>query len=199
MLSKLRSHLKRHPGVSAAPCRLVESEAVQLSLFDEHLADAARTLALIVCHNPLLADHRRQKREALLTTEEALAGIARQVAMSATEIAEKVGRVKNRYQVAKHFQTGLQTDPSTRRQEAITREAQLDGFYVHGADRSTERSASSVTASWKSCRPVCRRLSFILTGWFSVPIMTPLPVKADGGIDTDQVTAITVIEIVDYH
>ena len=27
----------------------------------------------------------------------------------------------------------------------------------------------------------------------------PIPVKADGGIDTEQVTAITVIEIVDYH
>ena len=116
------SHLKRHPGLGWISAlrhrqirRLVESEAVQLSLFDErHLAEVRSPdypgERLIVCHNPLLADHRRQKREALLeATEEALARIARQVArrtrtpMSATEIAEKVGRVKNRYQVAKHF------------------------------------------------------------------------------------------------
>ncbi len=31
------------------------------------------------------------------------------------------------------------------------------------------------------------------------PNHDPIPVKADGGTDTDQVTAITVIEIVDYH
>ena len=120
------NHLKRHPGVGWVSAlrhhqirRLVESEAVQLSLFDErHLAEVRSPdypgERLIVCHNPILAEHRRQKREALLAaTEEALAGIARQVArrtrtpLSATEIAEKVGRVKNRFQVAKHFRTEI--------------------------------------------------------------------------------------------
>ena len=154
------NHLKRHPGLGWISAlrhrqirRLVESEAVQLSLFDErHLAEVRSPdypgERLIVCHNPLLAGHRRQKREALLTaTEEALAGIARQVArrtrtpLSATEIAEKVGRVKNRYKLAKHFRTEI-ADGSfhyERRTEAITREAQLDGFYLlrtsEGADR----------------------------------------------------------------
>lgn len=154
------NHLKRHPGVGWISAlrhrqirRLVESEAVQLSLFDErHLAEVRSPdypgERLIVCHNPILAEHRRQKREALLeATEEALAGIARQVArrtrtpLSATEIAEKVGRVKNRFQVAKHFQTEIAEGSFhyERRQEAITREAQLDGFYMlrtsEGADR----------------------------------------------------------------
>ena len=154
------THLKRHPGLGWISAlrhhqirRLVESEAVQLSLFDErHLAEVRSPdypgERLIVCHNPLLAEHRRQKREALLeATEEALARIARQVArrtrtpLSATEIAEKVGRVKNRYQVAKHFRTEI-ADGSfhyERRREAITRETQLDGFYMlrtsEGADR----------------------------------------------------------------
>ena len=145
------NHLKRHPGLGWISAlrhhqirRLVESEAVQLSLFDErHLAEVRSPdypgERLIVCHNPLLAEHRRQKREALLTaTEEALARIARQVArrtrtpLSATEIAEKVGRVKNRFQVAKHFRTQI-ADRSfhyERRTEAIIREAQLDGFYM---------------------------------------------------------------------
>jgi proteic killer suppression protein len=31
------------------------------------------------------------------------------------------------------------------------------------------------------------------------PNQEPLPRKADGGIDTDQVTAITIIDVIDYH
>lgn len=31
------------------------------------------------------------------------------------------------------------------------------------------------------------------------PNHDPMPRKEDGGIDTDQVTAITVIEVIDYH
>ena len=154
------NHLKRHPGLGWISAlrhrqirRLVESEAVQLSLFDErHLAEVRSPdypgERLIVCHNPLLAEHRRQKREALLrATEEALAGIARQVArrtrtpLSATEIAEKVGRVKNRYKLAKHFRTEI-ADGSfhyERRTEAITREAQLDGFYLLRTSEPADR------------------------------------------------------------
>ena len=154
------NHLKRHPGLGWVSAlrhhqirRLVESEAVQLSLFDErHLAEVRSPdypgERLIVCHNPLLAEHRRQKREALLTaTEEALARIARQVArrtrtpLSATEIAEKLGRVKNRFQVAKHFRTQI-ADGSfhyERRTEAIIREAQLDGFYMLRTSEPADR------------------------------------------------------------
>ena len=154
------NHLKRYPGLGWISAlrhhqirRLVESEAVQLSLFDErHLAEVRSPdypgERLIVCHNPLLAEHRRQKREALLTaTEEALARIARQVArrtrtpLSATEIAEKLGRVKNRFQVAKHFRTEI-ADGSfhyERRTEAIIREAQLDGFYMLRTSEPADR------------------------------------------------------------
>ena len=154
------NHLKRYPGLGWISAlrhhqirRLVESEAVQLSLFDErHLAEVRSPdypgERLIVCHNPLLAEHRRQKREALLTaTEEALARIARQVArrtrtpLSATEIAEKLGRVKNRFQVAKHFRTQI-ADGSfhyERRTETIIREAQLDGFYMLRTSEPADR------------------------------------------------------------
>ncbi len=31
------------------------------------------------------------------------------------------------------------------------------------------------------------------------PNHNPMPRKKDGGIDTDQVTAITIIEVIDYH
>ena len=179
------NHLKRQPGVGWISAlrhrqirRLVESEAVQLSLFDErHLAEVRSPdypgERLIVCHNPLLADHRRQKREALLeATEEALARIARQVArrtrtpLSATEIAEKVGRIKNRFQVAKHFQTEI-ADGSfhyERRQQAITREAQLDGFYMLRTSEGAERlGAAEVVRRYKDLTRVERAFRSLKT------------------------------------
>ena len=128
------NHLKRYPGVGWTSAlrhrqirRLVESEVVQLSLFDErHLAEVRSpdypSERLIVSHNPILADHRRQKQEALLeATEEALDRIARQV--------------------AKHFRTEIADGffGYERRQDAITRGAPLDEFYMlrtsEGADR----------------------------------------------------------------
>ena len=179
------NHLKRHPGVGWVSAlrhhqirRLVESEAVQLSLFDErHLAEVRSPdypgERLIVCHNPILAEHRRQKREALLTaTEEALARIARQVArrtrtpLSATEIAEKLGRVKNRFQVAKHFRTQI-ADGSfhyERRTEAIIREAQLDGFYLLRTSEPADRlGTAAVVRRYKDLTRVERAFRFLKT------------------------------------
>ena len=179
------NHLKRYPGLGWVSAlrhhqirRLVESEAVQLSLFDErHLAEVRSPdypgERLIVCHNPLLAEHRRQKREALLTaTEEALAGIARQVArrtrtpLSATEIAEKLGRVKNRFQVAKHFRTQI-ADGSfhyERRTEAIIREAQLDGFYMLRTSEPADRlGTAAVVRRYKDLTRVERAFRSLKT------------------------------------
>ena len=80
------THLKRHPGLGwvsalrhSAIRQLADHDTVQLSLFDERnlaeiTTDAYPDERLIVCHNSLLADHRRREREALLAaTEEALA------------------------------------------------------------------------------------------------------------------------------
>ena len=179
------NHLKRYPGLGWISAlrhhqirRLVESEAVQLSLFDErHLAEVRSPdypgERLIVCHNPLLAEHRRQKREALLTaTEEALARIARQVArrtrtpLSATEIAEKLGRVKNRFQVAKHFRTEI-ADGSfhyERRTEAIIREAQLDGFYMLRTSEPADRlPTAAVVRGYKDLTRVERAFRSLKT------------------------------------
>ena len=179
------NHLKRYPGLGWISAlrhhqirRLVESEAVQLSLFDErHLAEVHSPdypgERLIVCHNPLLAEHRRQKREALLTaTEEALARIARQVArrtrtpLSATEIAEKLGRVKNRFQVAKHFRTQI-ADGSfhyERRTEAIIREAQLDGFYMLRTSEPADRlPTAAVVRGYKDLTRVERAFRSLKT------------------------------------
>ena len=109
-------HLKRYPGlgwISAlrheAIRQLVDAQAVQPSLFDErHLAEIRTETypgeRLVVCYNPMLAEYRRNKRQDLVAeTEKKLARIAREVArrtktpLLATQIALKVGRIKNRY------------------------------------------------------------------------------------------------------
>ena len=177
--------LKRHPGlgwISAlrhpAIRKLVETQAVQLSLFDErHLAEIrARAYPgerLVVCHNPMLAEYRRRKREDLLAaTEEKLAKIAREVArrtktpLLAPQIAEKVGRIKNRYKVAKHFELEIEDGhfKYARRTEAITREAQLDGFYILRTSEPDDRlPTAEVVRSYKNLTNVERAFRSLKT------------------------------------
>ena len=177
--------LKRHPGlgwISAlrhpAIRQLVETQAVQLSIFDErHLAEVrARAYPgerLVVCHNPMLAEYRRRKREDLLAaTEEKLAKIAREVArrtktpLLAPQIAEKVGRIKNRYKVAKHFELEIEDGhfKYARRTEAITREAQLDGFYILRTSEPDDRlPTAEVVRSYKNLTNVERAFRSLKT------------------------------------
>jgi len=115
---------------------------LQLSLFDQQdLAEIAHPdypgERLIACRNPLLAAERARKRAELLTATEALlAPIAAAVAAGrltgADQIGLRVGKVVNKYKMAKHFQVTI-TDTSltlTRRQAQIDAEATLDGIYV---------------------------------------------------------------------
>ena len=178
-------HLKRHPGlgwISAlrheAIRQLVDTQEVQPSLFDErHLAEI-RTEAypgerLVVCYNPMLAEYRRNKRQDLVAeTEKKLARIAREVArrtktpLLATEIAVKVGRIKNRYKVAKHFEMVIEDGrfEYARRTEAIAREAQLDGFYILRTSEPEERLATAdVVRSYKNLTNVERAFRSLKT------------------------------------
>ena len=178
-------HLKRHPGlgwISAlrheAIRQLVDTQEVQPSLFDErHLAEI-RTEAypgerLVVCYNPMLAEYRRNKRQDLVAeTEKELARIAREVArrtktpLLATEIAVKVGRIKNRYKVAKHFEMVIEDGrfEYARRTEAIAREAQLDGFYILRTSEPEERLATAdVVRSYKNLTNVERAFRSLKT------------------------------------
>src|SRR6266498_2757932 len=115
---------------------------LQLSLFDQ--ADLAEIShpdypgeRLIACRNPLLAAERARKRaELLAATEQLLAPLTQAVTAGrlagADAIGLKVGRVINRYKMAKHLQVTI-TDTSlvvTRRQAQIDAEAALDGIYV---------------------------------------------------------------------
>ena len=139
---------------------------------------------LVVCHNPLLAEYRRHKRQDLLaSTEEALAKIAREVArrtktpLLAPQIAEKVGRVKNRYKVAKHFEMVIEDGrfEYARRHEAIEREKQLDGFYIIRTSEPEERLATDdVVRSYKNLTNVERGVPISEDGRLcrSVPSVT---------------------------
>jgi transposase len=122
---------------------LLETGAFQLSLFDER--DLAEITApefpgerLVVCKNPLLAEERARKREDLLqATEAALAKLADQIARGTgpkgqDKIARAVGRIENRYKLAKLFDIAVAEDGFTvaRNPARIADEARLDGFYV---------------------------------------------------------------------
>jgi len=122
---------------------LLDAGAFQLSLFDER--DLAEITApdfpgerLVVCRNPLLAEERTRKREDLLqATEAALTKLADQIARGTgptgqDKIARAVGRIENRYKLAKLFDITVAEDGFTfgRNPARITDEARLDGFYV---------------------------------------------------------------------
>jgi Transposase DDE domain len=122
---------------------LLDTGAFQLSLFDER--DLAEITApefpgerLVVCKNPLLAEERARKREDLLqATEAALAKLADQLARGTggkgqDKIARAVGRIENRYKLAKLFDIAVGEDGFTfaRNPDRIAAEARLDGFYV---------------------------------------------------------------------
>jgi hypothetical protein len=143
--------LKQQQGVEWISClrsssirELVNKGAVQPSLFDEqNLAEIVSPdfpgERLVACFNPFLADERKRKRDELLAmTERHLESIGREVRrrtkkpLGKDEIGIKAGRVLGRYKMGKHFllTIGEGTFEWKRREDAIAREARLDGIYV---------------------------------------------------------------------
>jgi transposase len=124
--------------------KLAEEGALQLSLFDRR--DLAEITSpqypgerLIACRNPFLAQERARKREALLqATEKELDKIVvatrreRQPLRGKAKIGLRVGRVINRYKVAKHFKLKINDDGFTYERDTvkIAAEAALDGIYI---------------------------------------------------------------------
>ena len=129
---------------SSAVRALVESGAVQMSLFDEMdlievRSDAYPGERLMVCRNPLLAKERLRKREDLLqATEKLLDPIVaatkreKNPLTGQDKIALRVGKVIGQYKMAKHFVLAIRDDAFGYRRDAesIAREAALDGLYV---------------------------------------------------------------------
>ncbi|MCH9001590.1 MAG: IS1634 family transposase, partial [Planctomycetes bacterium] len=145
--------------------KLVEDKELQLSLFDkQNLAEISSDEfpgeRLIACFNPLLADERARKRQALLAaTEEKLQRIAKQVArrtktpLLTDEIALKVGRVINGHKVGKHFSLHIEDGVFRweRDEASIEQEAALDGIYVIRTSEPKKRlSAEDTVRSYKN-------------------------------------------------
>jgi transposase len=170
--------LKQHPGLgwitaltSTAIRRLVEQGALQLSLLDQkNLAEISAPdypgERLMVCHNPVLEEQRRRKRQALLeATEKSLEKISKDVArrkkkrFTAAEIGVKVGKVLGRYKMGKHLECKIGEGSFVwrRRRESIEQEEELDGIYVLRTSEPAERlSAEDTVRSYKSLAEVER-------------------------------------------
>jgi transposase len=170
--------LQQHPGfgwitalTSTAIRELVKQGALQLSLLDQKNLAEIRAAdypgeRLMVCHNPVLEEERRRKREALLgATEKSLEKIGKEVArrkkkpLTAAEIGLKVGKMLGRYKVGKHFECkiGEGSFAWSRRAQSIEQEEKLDGIYVLRTSEPVERlSAEDTVRSYKSLAEVER-------------------------------------------
>jgi transposase len=164
--------LKQHPGLgwisslrSHAIRTLVETGQLERSLFDEtNLAEIhAKEFPgerLVACFNPLLAAERRRKREELIqATEKALVRLETEVKrrtktpLGKAEIGVKAGRVLGRFKMGKHFTLTIADGVFAwaRREEAIRREADLDGIYVVRTSEPAERlKAQDAVRTYKS-------------------------------------------------
>lgn len=149
--------------------QLVEAGSIQLSLFDnQNLAEVTDPRypgeRLVVCHNPLLAERRARKRADMLkVTEGELDKVVAMVERGArgrrgrlrgaAAIGERVGRVVNKYKMAKHFSRTI-TDTSftyARDEASIAEEAALDGLYVLRTNVSQEgMDTAGVVLAYKS-------------------------------------------------
>lgn len=123
---------------------LAEEGIIQPSLFDT--TDLAEISSpdypgerLIACHNPLLAlDRARTRRELLAATEAELDKIVqatrrgKRPLRGKDKIALRVGRVIDRFKVAKHFKLAITEEAFSyeRDEKRIEEEAALDGIYV---------------------------------------------------------------------
>jgi len=133
-----------------------------LELTSQHFPDER----LVVCRNPLLAGERARKRlELLAATEADLAKIAaatqraRNPLRGEQAIALRVGRVIERFHMAKHLALTI-TDTSlawARKDDAIAAEAALDGLYVIRTSLSKDKlDANAAVAAYKSLAHVER-------------------------------------------
>ena len=142
---------------------------LQPTLFDQHdLAEITHPdypgERLIACRNPYLAEERARKRTELLqATEDILAPVLAAVAAGrlsgADRIGLKVGKIIDKYKMAKHLQVTI-TDTTlhiTRNTSQIAAEAALDGIYVLRTSVPAEHlDAAGVVTAYKNLANVER-------------------------------------------
>ena len=144
-------YLEKFPGLgwisalrSASIRQLLEKGYLSISLFDtQNIAEICwpkyPNERFIACFNPLLAEERSRKRKELLeATEAGLRKIKSEVnrrtkqPLKESEIGIKVGKVINRFKVAKHFDLTIEDNKLEwmRLEGKIQQEEELDGIYI---------------------------------------------------------------------
>jgi transposase len=149
--------------------KLLDAQLIQMGLFDErNLFELTHPdfpgERLIACRNPQLAQHRDAKRQRLLeATTKALDQVRGMVERGRLRgqdaIGVRVGKVIDKYQVAKHYRLDIgndhfrfEIDP-----DKVAAEAALDGLYVVRTSVSAERlSAADTVLSYKRLSQVER-------------------------------------------
>lgn len=172
----IEEELKGMPGVdwitalkSAQLRALVDQGSLQLGLFDErNLFEFTHPdypgERLVACRNVELAKLRAAKRQALLGAtaaelEAVRAMVARKRLVGADKIGVRVGRVVNKYKVAKHFELKIEDErfEFVVRTEQVEQEAALDGIYVLRTPLSAQTmEAAQVVRSYKGLAAVER-------------------------------------------
>jgi transposase len=149
--------------------KLVEQEAVQLSLFDEtDLVEFSCSdypdERLIACRNPMLAEEKSLTREALLqATQQELHKIViatsrdKRALKGSDQIGLRVGRVLNTKGVGKYFNIAI-TEESfsfSRNEVAIAKDSALDGVYIiRTSVKSETLDAAQTLRAYKSLSTV---------------------------------------------
>jgi transposase len=140
---------------SGAIRALIEDKTLQPDLFDdrnlfEFTSPGYPGERLIACRNPELAKLRAHKRQDLLAaTEKDLAHVQAMVESGKLKgqdkIGVRVGRVINKYKVAKHFVLDIQDQSFSykRKHDSIAQETALDGIYVIRTSVTTDRMDSA--------------------------------------------------------
>lgn len=132
-ITALRSGQIRH---------LLEAGTIKMSLFDErNLYEVAHPdfpgERLVVCHNPLMAERRAHTRQSLIEAtlaelEKVRGMVSRNRLKGKEKIGVRVGRVVNKYNMAKHIHLDIEEDAFDYRvlDESVKAEAAMDGLYV---------------------------------------------------------------------
>ena len=149
--------------------KLVEGGPVQMGLWDERgLAEFEHPdypgERLVMCRNPEVAAHRRNKRQALIDeTSRRLEKIAERVGRrrlrGQDKIALAVGRVIDKHKVAKYFVLEIGEESFSFRvdEEKVAQDAALDGLYVVRTSVAAKRmDAEEVVRSYKQLSQVER-------------------------------------------
>jgi transposase len=163
--------------LKSAQIRTLLSEGgLQMDLFDErNLVEFTHPdfpgERLVACRNPALAKLRSHKRRDLLQAtveelEKLRASVLAKRVRKVEDIGVRVGKVVNKYKVAKHFDYTIEADrfAFSINEERVAQEAALDGIYVLRTALSAQKmQAPEVVRSYKSLSDVERAFRSIKT------------------------------------